>query len=333
MCHVCITENGSIVGIDGGHIRITLPDDKIEMVPKELVQGIAIYGKSQLTARCIQYCLENEINVSFFSQYGKYYGTITPTNKTKIARQKKQIVLSENKDFCHALSKQFINAKINNQYVVAKRYVRASGKGAENQMFHLRHCRRKVIDTTNKYQLMGYEGIAARNYFEILSLTINEAFIFNGRSKRPPRDPFNAMISFGYAMLTKEINGIIENAGLNAYAGFLHEDRNGHPTLASDLIEEWRPIIVDSTVMSMIQHRQVSINSFIKKDNGYLQIGNELIKKLLLRLEAKMNTEMNYLDYISKPVSFRMALWHQTDKLVKAIERENPLLYHPVYLR
>lgn len=105
----------------------------------------------------------------------------------------------------------------------------------------------KNIDKcTSVSQIMGYEGIAARHYFMGLSKCILPEFGFCGRSRRPPKDEFNSMISLGYAMLMNEIYGAVEGKGLNVYAGFLHQDRERHPTVASDMMEEWRSVLIDS---------------------------------------------------------------------------------------
>ena len=99
---------------------------------------------------------------------------------------------------------------------------------------------------------MGYEGAAARIYFSTLGKLIDSEFIFSGRNKRPPLDPFNSMISLGYSIILNEIYGKLEGKGLNPYFGILHKDREKHPTLASDMMEEWRAVLIDTLVMGML---------------------------------------------------------------------------------
>lgn len=113
---------------------------------------------------------------------------------------------------------------------------------------------------------MGYEGLAARVYFSALDMLIDKDFHFTGRSKRPPKDPFNSMISLGYSILLNEIYGKLQAKGLNPYFGFIHSDREKHPTLASDMMEEWRAVIVDTTVMSMINGHEIHQNQFTKDE-------------------------------------------------------------------
>lgn len=333
MCRICVTENGSVIGTENGKIKINYLEKETVLVPREIVEGIAIYGKSQMTASCIQFCLERGIPVSFFTQTGKYYGSLTSMVHNNIEREKKQIMLFQNEEFSLELSKLVINAKINNQLVVARRYSKNNSNEEKEKINKLKEIRWKSKNAINKNQLLGYEGIASRYYFHILSSVINKDFYFSNRNKRPALDPFNAMLNLGYSILSKEICGVLENVELSAYSGFLHENCKNHMTLVSDMIEEWRAVIVDSTILSLIQGNEIDVDMFEIQENGFCKIKNEGIKIFITKLEQKMSTEMNYLSYISKPISFRMALWHQVEKLVKAIENNNASIYKPIIIR
>lgn len=122
---------------------------------------------------------------------------------------------------------------------------------------------------------MGYEVNAAREYFKALSSLIKKEFYFHGRSKRPPKDPFNSKISLEYTILMYEIVGELENKGISPYIGFMHSDIERHPTLASDLLEEWRSVIVDAIVMSLIQGNEIGIELFWRdEETGAVIISN-----------------------------------------------------------
>lgn len=191
----------------------------------------------------------------------------------------------------------------------------------------------KNIDKcTSVSQIMGYEGIAARHYFMGLSKCILPEFGFCGRSRRPPKDEFNSMISLGYAMLMNEIYGAVEGKGLNVYAGFLHQDRERHPTVASDMMEEWRSVLIDSMVMSLINGYEVEKNGFRREENGVF-LDDKTFKIFLKKYETKLRTSTGYLNYGDEKVSFRKALWIQASKLAKAIDEEDYTLYEPIYIR
>lgn len=191
----------------------------------------------------------------------------------------------------------------------------------------------KNIDKcTSVSQIMGYEGIAARHYFMGLSKCILPEFKFCGRSRRPPKDEFNSMISLGYAMLMNEIYGAVEGKGLNVYAGFLHQDRERHPTVASDMMEEWRSVLIDSMVMSLINGYEVEKSGFRREENGVF-LDDKTFKIFLKKYETKLRTSTGYLNYGDEKVSFRKALWLQASKLAKAIDEEDCTLYEPIYIR
>lgn len=182
-------------------------------------------------------------------------------------------------------------------------------------------------------ELIGYEGMAARIYFEALSLLIREEFAFQGRNRQPPRDPFNSLLSLGYTLLLYEIYGVLESAGLNPYGGFIHSDRAKHPTLASDLMEEWRAVIVDSVVFSLIQGKEIAADQFVtNEETGGVYLKTDGMKIFIEKMEKKFRSETGYLDS-SYRMSYRQALKHQVNRLVLAIEREEPEVYVPIRIK
>lgn len=334
MSFVYVVDDGSKIGIEGGVIKISKKTGEVVKVPKETVEGISIFCNAQLSTQCTKYCLKRGIRVSFFSKVGTYFGCLLSTGHIDIKRLKKQIFLSENKTFCIELSKKIIEAKMNNQLVVAKRYLRTAKMDENESIFQIVNARKKVQSADSIEEIMGYEGIASRYYFKILASLVEEEFRFQGRNRRPPKDPFNAMLSLGYTLLMYELYGEIENRGLNPYAGFLHQDRERHPTLASDLMEEWRPVLVDSVVLSLIQGHEIHIEEFYyDEETGACFLSQQGMNLFLRKLENKLHSEARYLEYLVGRTSFRRAIWHQVGRLVKAIESEDVNEYIPVKIR
>ena len=128
------------------------------------------------------------------------------------------------------------------------------------------------------------------------------------------------------------IKQYIENRGLNAYIGLIHSERDRLPALACDLMEEWRAILVDATVMGLIQGHEVQREQFIIDDN-YCEMDNKVIKILLGKLETKMHTRMHYLSYLQKEVTFREAIWFQISRFAKAMDQREPAFYSPICIR
>lgn len=183
-------------------------------------------------------------------------------------------------------------------------------------------------------EIMGYEGAAARCYFAALGNLIDPEFRFEKRSRRPPQDPFNSMISLGYSVILNEIYGKLEGKGLNPYFGVLHQDHEKHPTLASDLMEEWRPILVDSLALGLLNGHEIGAEEFYKEENDDgVYLTKQAFKTYIAKLEEKFHTSSKYVPYVDYAVSFRRAMDLQIQQLCYAIEKGDPALYMPVRIR
>ena len=163
---------------------------------------------------------------------------------------------------------------------------------------------------------------------------MEEDFKFSGRSKRPPRDAFNSLLSLGYTIVFYEIYAELENQNIHPYISFVHSLKEHHPAMVSDLLEEWRAIIVDSTVMSLIQGHEIQIDMFTRdEETGGVLISNQGIRILVHKLEAKMSSQMNYLEYLEHPTSFRRGIWWQVKMLAHGIENGDISVYKPICIR
>lgn len=334
MSFLYVTNDGAKINIDGGVIKITDKDECITTIPKETIDAVGIFGNVQISTQCMKFFLEKGIRVGFYSKTGSYFGNLVSTGHINIKRQKKQLHLSDDQSFSIKIAKRIIEAKINNQLVILRRYLRNTDINCEEEIFQILNSKRKIDSVYTNEQLMGHEGLASRYYFQALSKIIEPEYKFKGRNKRPPKDPFNAMLSFGYTLLMNELYGEIDSHGLNPYAGFLHQDKESHPTLASDMMEEWRAIIVDSAVMSLIQGHEININDFIyNEETGACILNRTAMKIFLNKFEMKLRTEQKYIYDIEGRMSFRRAIWHQISYLVKAIDSEDSSLYHPITIR
>ena len=333
MSNLYVNGNGVVVGLEGNRCYAQYKDGLKTSIPIETLEGITIMGQAEVSVSCIQYCLKEGIPLAYYSKGGVYFGRLQSTGHINVERQRRQCALYQS-EFALQLSKRIISGKLKNQYVVLRRYEKSKGKAESDCAKMIKICRNKVDTAKNISVLMGYEGQAAKAYFNGLAEVIEPEFSFRGRSKRPPKDEFNSMISLGYSVIMNEIYGKIEMKGLNPYFGFLHSDKEKHPTLASDMMEEWRAVIVDATVMSMINGHEIQKKDFsyqMEEPGCYLT--KEGIKAFLNKLERKLQTEVKYLDYIPYSVSFRRAISLQLDCLVKAIENENASLYNPIEIR
>lgn len=282
----------------------------IQAIPLEMVSGIVLIDKISITSTLIETLLKKNIVLTWIQNNGKFIGQLENTHNYNIIRQDKQFKLYYNDEKRLELSKCIIKGKIHNQREVLKRYYR--NKEDENL--------KKAIDTIKYYfnkidtcdsirQIMGYEGYVARTYYSGIGTLLPEKFHFEKRTKQPPEDPFNSLISFGYTLLMYEFFNGIKNKGGNPYTPFMHDLRNGHPALCSDLMEEWRPILVDTIAINMLKNGELNEDNFYKSKGGvYLEKFG--MKKFLYKYENKMKSSHKF-SADEKPYTYRRTIENQ----------------------
>lgn len=328
-----VNENGAQIGMEANQCVVHYKDGMKKSIPIESLEGITIMGQSQMTTKCAEECMKRGISVAYFSKGGTYFGRLMSTGHTNVTRQRLQSALYD-QPFAVELGKKILSAKIKNQSVVLHRYEKSRGYALDDEQKMMRLCREKIENTKRIEEMIGFEGQAARYYFQGMSKCIKEEFQFKGRSKRPPMDEFNSMLSLGYSILMNEVYCKIEMKGLNPYFGFIHRDAEKHPTLASDMMEEWRAVIVDATVMSMINGNEIGKEDFIfNMDEPGVYLTKNGLKLYLNKLERKFQTEIRYLKYVNYAVSFRRAILLQMERLCKAIEEGDADIYEPIIIR
>ena len=333
MIYLYVNEQGARIGVDGGYITVQMKNDLLRKIPSETLENISLFGNVSITTQAMQRCLKLGITLNFFSSNGRYYGHLTPTARCRITRQRKQFAMTEEDNFVQAFTREILGAKIHNQKVVLKRYLTKQTPEILEAVKQIENAERKLCRCESLDERKGYEGIAARYYFAALSEIIEPDFKFFGRNRMPPKDPFNSMLRLGYTLLMHEIYGLIEGHGLNAYAGFLHQDREKHPTLASDLMEEWRAVIVDSVVLSLIQGHEISIDGFQDDhETGGILLMNDTFRIFVRKYEKKLRSEIRYLQSEGRQ-SYRALLNQQVLLFAKAIDEEDPEIYKAVRIR
>lgn len=334
MAHLYITDNGSTLGIDGGRYVIKQKQDLVRSIPKESIESITIFGNSSITTPCIQSLLMSKTPVCFFSGKGKYYGRLHGIESEKVEILKKQFNLFDDENFCTALSVRMVAAKIHNQQIVLSRYAKTVGKQVESEFEMMKTMEKKVLHAQSAGEAMGYEGMAAKVYFKALGEIVQPDFKFYGRTKRPPRDPFNSLISLGYTLLLYEIMSKIETERMSPYCGILHTVRDGSPALCSDMMEEWRAVIADAVALSMIQGNEIHIDDFTTDDDYVgIYLSNPALRKFINKFERKLNMKNKYLAYEQKEYSFRQAIHVQCRQMSACINEKDPDLYLPVRIR
>lgn len=328
-----VTEYGAKICTAEGRIRVVCNNEELCSVPVENVESITILGAVSFTSDAIKLCLMKGISVDYMSKGGKYFGRMISNNHVNTARQRAQAYLYQT-DFSLALAREIEGAKIHNQNVIMFRCETHHGMDFCDQREQLWKLGDKVQVSKTLPELLGYEGTAAKIYFKAVSSCLPDEFKFERRSRRPPLDPFNALISMGYSIIFNEIYARIEARGLNAFFGFLHQDSEKHPTLVSDLIEEWRPVLIDSLVISMIFKNEVKTDYFeYDSSTGGVYLSKSCLSMFLKKIKNRLDCSVGYLSPNGCEMSYRQLIDYQVCSLVRAIEKGDSSLYQAVRIR
>jgi CRISPR-associated protein Cas1 len=317
------------IGFSENRIVVKSAEDGEKSYPIETVDGVSLFGVPHISTVFIREMLLRGIELYFYSTDGHYFGRMNNPSLVSTEKQRKQALLGTNEPFRLALSKRFVRAKIQNQISLLRAHDESGILGADYfDTMSLSYARAETAASIGV--LMGYEGTAARAYFAALSRLLPEDFRFYGRSTRPPKDAFNSLISLGYSLLYKNIIGAVEKHGLNPYFGFMHADSEGHMALVSDLMEEWRAMIVDDTAVQLVKSDALRIEMFTPNEEGGIFMSREGAKILIKATAEKVGRAKRYLSYDECRYGFQHALDLQLHRLWRAIDNEDPTYYIPV---
>ena len=199
MSSLYVTEAGSFIKRDGGHVVVGRNNEVLFEVPLERIEDITVFDSVSITSSLVTDFIERGVPITWLSGYGKYFGTLINTNTIDINKHKKQFDLLDDNAFRVAMSRKIIRAKVRNQLTILRRYARnlEADINIDAQIANIKSVRSHIGECMRVSELMGYEGLISRLYFEALGKIVPPAFAFTKRTKQPPRDPFNAMLGLG----------------------------------------------------------------------------------------------------------------------------------------
>ena len=285
---------------------------------------VCVIGNVQVTTQAMRALLAEGVTVSFFSSGGWFMGR-TVTHDSKNAELKAaQYAAHLDERWRLRLARGLVDNKIANQRTLLRR--NASDLD-ETTLFELKQLRAKAREQSSRGSLLGIEGTAARVYFGsfqkmLKGSAIEDGLTFERRSRRPPLDPLNALLSFGYALLSKELTLACAAVGLDPMLGFFHEPRFGRPALALDLMEPFRPIIADSVVISAVNNNELGASDFIRSPIG-CALKPRARRAFIAAYERRMRHEIKHPMFGYK-ISYRRTLEVQARLLGRHLLGEIP---------
>lgn len=345
MATLYLTEQQTLVKKDGDTLLVSIPADKETgrmkkdvRVPLMKIDRVVVQGNATLTSPALVALMERRAEVTFLNQYGQFKGHLTPAFSKNGRLRLAQTAAHVDPARRIELGKLFVGGKLGNMRTMLQR---ANRKHAHDDITAAAETIRRLnanvaaivpdgkpLDPTNPQQdslygrLQGLEGAATAAWFACFRHILNKPHLFNGRSRRPPRDPANALLSYGYTILMHQVSSAICTVGLDPYVGYLHGSQYGKPALALDLMEEFRPLIVDSVVLSVFNNGVLDEKDFVD-ELGAWRLTDRGRRTFLTKLEERFDETITHPGFGYK-ATYRRCLELQARLLAKTLTGEIP---------
>lgn len=300
-----VTSEGAWLRKDGANIVMEIDGEMRGRIPVHMLESLVCIGRVLVSPPLLGYCAEQGICTSYLTPNGKFLARVEGPVSGNVLLRREQYRRSANPAGCAAIVANLLVGKVYNQRAVIGRALRDHGdKLAQEartalEIAHKRLARiaDRLLQEQDVDVLRGLEGEAAQAYFGVFDHLIrvpDAALRFAGRSRRPPLDAVNALLSFLYTLLTHDCRSALETVGLDPAVGYLHRDRPGRPSLALDLVEEFRPVLADRLALSLLNRRQLSAADFQTMDNGAVLLRDEARKTVLTAYQERKREELRH---------------------------------------
>lgn len=301
MTTLYVTTEGSVVRSTDERLKITKDRETLADMPLHKLDSVVIIGPATVTPAAMQALAERRIDLCFSDYNGRFFGRLQPPDSAHVRLRREQYRALDNHVLRLKIARGMVIGKLNNQRGILLRARRAETCPPERAarltevIEQMRQASRGARFAPDLETLRGHEGEGAAAYFRIFDeLLLNPAFTFQGRTRQPATDPINAMLSFGYAILAKDAISAASIVGLDPYAGYLHGERYNQPSLGLDLMEEFRPLIVDTAVLALVNRRQVTPEGFTKQLGGGVLMDDVTRKTFLRAYEERKRTDVRH---------------------------------------
>ena len=319
---VYVQEQGAVVGKSGDEIVVKKKGNKVADAKLFETSQVSLFGNVQISTQTVQELCRRGIPVVYLSTGGWYYGMTVGTMHKNVELRLHQYRVASDKEQSLSIARRFISSKIRNCRTMLRRN---GSKIAAETLRQLRESANTAEIVSSAEELLGVEGNAARVYFQsfssmIKTAGIREHFDFSTRNRRPPLDPVNAMLSLAYSLLTKDLAVALFSVGFDPHLGFFHRPRYGRPSLALDLMEEFRPIVADSTVINVINNGIIRESDFIGRGLG-VALKSDARRQFILAYERRMDQLIRH-PVFGYQISYRRVLEVQARLLARFLSGE-----------
>jgi CRISPR-associated protein Cas1 len=286
-------------------------------VPCRKLDAVLVFGNVQVTTQALAELLDQGIELAFFSRSGKLRGQLTPPKARNIPLRMSQYELARTEDRSLQLAREVVRCKIANSAAVLRRFRRNHPESIEATAIDALDLSLASAATADSAEtLRGIEGAAAARYFDLFGALVPKEFGFDGRNRRPPLDPVNALLSFGYVLVGNELQSLLDGIGFDPYLGFFHRVDYGRPSLALDLLEEFRAALVDRWTATLLNLKVLVREDFTATAEGAVLLGRQGMQRYFPAYEKELTSPFSVGD---ADLSFRQLFRRQAERLAKAL--------------
>lgn len=300
---IYVTTENAWVRKDGENLVVEVEGQILGRAPLHMLSGLVCFSRAGISPAALAACAKAGICVSLLDPNGRFLARVEGARSGNVLLRRGQYRLADDSSQGITIVRGIVAAKAANQRNVLRRTLRDHGdslpaltcEALTAAEMRLSDIARRALQGTEVASLRGIEGEAAQVYFSVFAHFIrSEEFTFTVRSRRPPLDPMNALLSFLYAMLGHDCRSALESVGLDPQVGFLHADRPGRASLALDLMEEFRPILADRLALSLVNRRQLTAKDFIIEEGGAVRMTDTARKAVLVAYQERKKDELTH---------------------------------------
>ncbi|NMG19843.1 type I-D CRISPR-associated endonuclease Cas1d [Brasilonema bromeliae] len=327
-----ITQDDAFIGKIDERLHVKFDKKTILDVPLIKIDGVVVLGRATVSPAAVNELLERQIPLTFLTETGRYLGRLEPeVTKNIFVRKAQWQAAGDTAQAIHVVQ-GFVRGKLKNyRNTLVRRQRECNNLDLSASIERLDHVIVPIDSTQNIDSLRGLEGAGSAAYFGCFNQMIrNTGFTFTKRVRRPPTDPVNSLLSFGYSLLCHDVQSAVNIAGFDSYLGYLHCDRYGRPSLALDLMEEFRPLVVDAVVLSALNKQFLKVEDFVTEPlSGAVSLTNEPRKTFLRLYGQKKLSEFKH-PVLGRKCTYQEAFELQARLLAKylmgEIEKYPPLV-------
>lgn len=321
-----VTTEDIYLSLDGENVVANREKQVIARYPLHTLQNIVSFSYSGASPALMGACTERGIGLAFCTPRGRFLARVCGENTGNVLLRREQYRTADDPQGSCRIARNMIFGKLHNARWSIERTLRDHGMRVEKEA--LSHASRElqsllppVAEVMEPDSLRGLEGVGAAAYFGVFDAMIlnrKSEFFFHGRSRRPPLDRVNAMLSFAYSLLTHDCASALESVGLDAYVGFLHTDRPGRTSLALDLMEELRPCMADRFVLTLVNNRMVKPEDFQLQDSGAVLLTDDGRKAFLKAWQEKKRETLTH-PFLNEKLTWGMIPYIQALLLARCL--------------